>query len=360
MIEIDDIINQVLENCDITDAHHAGLYSVCGLALRLRDLYKWEKGLDPWVEKDSSEIIEWIGDKEEKWEKLAEKRLNDITILGIKYDPFDSKAINDVLESQDLFYGGGYAGSLKPTFFLATIEDKKEINGYTVFILGQELARDLLTLPAIAQDNCILIRQESAKLFFWDKILYIKKSGRYALSFALENYGLKEQNPKELQRSLTRIVEAETGTYIYHEIGEIQDTIFDRDLWREIIATFPHSPIELLARTIKDLLADTNEYGTLRYIMREHKIASLAFYVAFLDGLLKELFPEIIDAFREFIQKRNWRIIEQAVAAGYNTASHYAEEISSIYRRGRQKNDNKWAEKEITKCLLEPIGVTGK
>ena len=36
---------QVLRNCHISYARHAGLYSICGLALRLRDLYKWEMGL---------------------------------------------------------------------------------------------------------------------------------------------------------------------------------------------------------------------------------------------------------------------------------------------------------------------------
>ncbi|OEU63388.1 MAG: hypothetical protein BBJ57_13950 [Desulfobacterales bacterium PC51MH44] len=360
MLELDALVNQVLNNCDIVDAQHAGLFSVCGLALRLRDLYKWEKGLEPWIERESSEILEWIGDKEQKWDKLAEKQLADITILRNKYDPFDARGINSVLESYGLFYGGGYAQSLKPTFFLATIEDKKEINGCTVYLLSRELARDLLTIPALTQDNCILIRQESAKLFLWDQIFYIKKSGRYALRFALEKYGLKDQNPKEIQRSLARIVAAETETYIYHELGELKDTTFDRDLWREIIATFPHTPVELLVRTVKDLLADTNHYGTLRFITKERKTASLAFYVAFLDGLIKEMFPEIIETFKEFTHTRNWHIIEQAVSVGYNTAKHYAEVISSIYQNGKQKNNMKWAENEIAKHLLEPLGLAQK
>ena len=65
VLELDAIISQVLRNCSISDSRHAGLYSVCGLALRLRDLYKWEKRLDPWVEEDSSKILEWIGEKGE-------------------------------------------------------------------------------------------------------------------------------------------------------------------------------------------------------------------------------------------------------------------------------------------------------
>lgn len=359
MLNIEAIVDQILTNCDITDSHHAGLFSICGLALRLRDLYKWEKESDPWIEKDSSEMLQWIEDKEKKWDTLAEKQFTDITISGNTYDPFDTIGINSVLEPHGLLYGGGYARSLKPTFFLATIETKRQLDGHTVYILGRELARDLLTLPALSQDNCILIRQEPAKLFLWDNIFYIKKSGRPALRFALENFGIKESNYLALQRNLDRIAKTELETYIYHELGELKDSIFDRFIWREIVASFPHTPIELLVRAIKDLLADTNEFGTLSYIVRERKSASLAFYVAFLDGLIKELFPEIIQAFREFIPSKNWQTITQAVTCGHNTAKHHAETISRIYRDGKQKNNMKWAEDEIVKRFLEPLGIKG-
>jgi len=358
IFKIEDVADQVLENCDIADSQHAGLYSICGLALRLRDLYKWEKRLDPWIEKDSAEVLEWIGEKEQTWETLTEKDFSPIRILDNTYDPFDTRGINAVLEPYDFLYGGGFARSLKPTFFLAAIKDKKEINGYPVYILGREFARDLLTLPALLQDNCVLVRQETAKLFFWDQMFYIKKSGRKALKFALKNYGLEEQNPEALHRNLERIVASETDTYIYHELGELQDTVFDSDLWRDLIAAFPHTVIELFARTVKDLLADTNEYGTLRHITKARKAASLAFYVAFLEGLTKEMFPEIIEAFREFTNTNDWGVVEQAVADGYKTAGYYAKEISAIFRKGKQQYDKKWIENEMAVRLLGPLGVT--
>jgi len=352
MFQIDDITDQVLKNCDIADSQHAGLYSICGLALRLRDLFKWENRLDPWIEKDAAEVLKWIGDKEETWEKLIGKAFNDITLLGYQFDPFDVKGINAILEPRGYIYGGGYARSLKPSFFLAEIEKKKTINGFGVFVLGRELARDLLTIPALSYDNCVYIRQESARLFLWDQIFYINKSGRYALGFGLENYGLKEQPPERLHLSLSKIAADETDKYIYHELGEIQDTVFDREAWREIIATFPHTPIELLVRTIKDLLADTNEYGTLRHIIQKQKTASLSFYVAFLESFTKKLFPQIIEAFNEFTRTRNWELIEHAVTMGYNTAKSRAEAIIDIYRTGKQKNDMKWVENEIIAQFL--------
>jgi hypothetical protein len=308
--------------------------------------------LDPWIENDPSEVLKWIGEKEETWEKLLEKNFSDVILLGHRFDPFDVRGINAILEPHGYIYGGGYARSLKPSFFLAAIEDKKEINGITIYVLGEELARDLLTIPALSQDNCIYVRKESARLYLWDQIFYINKSGRFALRFGLDDCGLKEQTPENLHRHLSRIAANETDTYIYHELGEMKDTAFDRKTWQELIATFPQTPIELLTRTVKDLLADTSEYGTLAHIIEERKTSSLAFYVAFLESFTKTLFPQIIEAFKDFTQTRDWEVIEQAVDEGYQTAKSRAESMVGIYRIGKQKNDMKWVENEITKQFL--------
>ncbi len=349
MFQIEDIADQVLENCNIADSRHAGLYSICGLALRLRDLYKWEHKLDPWIEKDPSEVLKWIGEKEEAWEKLAEKEFKDIRLRGHRFDPFDVKGINEILEPYGFIYGGGYAQSLKPSFFLAELENKKEINDISVYILGRELARDLLTIPALSQNNSIYIRKESARLFLWDQIFYVKKSGRFALKFGLENYGLNDETPEDLHRNMYRIAADESSTYIYHELGEIRDVVFGRETWQEIIAAFPHTPIELLTRTLKDLLADTGQYGTLPHIVSERKTASLAFYVAFLEGFTKILFPQIIEAFQYFTQNRDWKLIENAVAEGYQTAKSHTEAITAIYQIGKEKKDMEWVKNEIAK-----------
>ncbi|MBW1814288.1 MAG: hypothetical protein JRJ39_11645, partial [Deltaproteobacteria bacterium] len=82
MDELNDITEQILYNCDITDAKYAGFYSICNLALRLRDLFKWENKLDPWIEKNPAEVLEWIGNKEKRWEELADKDYININIQG--------------------------------------------------------------------------------------------------------------------------------------------------------------------------------------------------------------------------------------------------------------------------------------
>jgi hypothetical protein len=352
MFDTDDIAQQVLHNCDISDASNAGLYSICGLALRLRDLYKWEKGLPPWEERDSFEVLEWIEAKENQWDQCIDNKFSDLILDGETFDPFDTSGINAVLEPHHFFYGAGYARSLKPTFFLATIEDKSKLNGTPVYTLGRELARDLLTIPALSQDDFVVLRQDSARLYLWDSIFYIKKSSRPALRFALESCGIKNHQPEALKSRLAGILAAQKETYIYHEIGEIHDKVFERGLWREIIAAFPLSPVEYLARAVKDLLADTNGYGTLQHIVAQRNTAALAFYVAFLDGLHKEFFPELPAAFQHFIQTKDWNRIDQAVSSGYRTAAENARIIMDLYRQGLDKGDLKGAEIQIQKQLL--------
>ena len=349
---VSDVARQVLDNCTISDAGHAGTFSICGLALRLRDLYKWEKGLRAWEEGDSSAVLEWIEAKENRWETQRENGYRELIVGEKTFDPFDTTGINSILEPHNILYGAGYARSLKPTFFLAEITEKSTVSGFSVYTLGRELARDLLTIPALAQSGCVLLRQESAKLFVWDSMIYIKKSARPALQFALACCGIQDQNPRTLKSCLPTILAAVKDSYIYHEIGELHDTAFDRDIWREVIAAFPFSPAEYLARAVKDLLADTGGHGTLRHIIRNRKTASLAFYAAFLDGLQKELFPEFGPAFQRFRQTEDWEIIDLAVAAGYHTAQRHAALITELYVKGKRKNDLRGAEAEIQKRLL--------
>jgi len=357
VLDLDALSRQVLENCAISDARFAGHYSVCGLALRLRDLYKWEKGLEPWVEEDPPVLLEWIGSKQEEWEALMERDFAPLNVSGVSYDPFDVTGINGVLEGEGLFYGAGYVHSLKPSFFLGLIEEIREVDGYPVYILGREFARDLVTVPALSQEDRVLVRTEAAHLFLWNQIFFIRKSGRDALAAAMKACGLEKEGLRDARTTVTALAAADIESYIYHELGEIRDTAFDRHLWRDLIAAFPHTPVELLARTVKDMLADTNEYGRLRYIAREEKTVSLALYVAFLDGLRKELFPELKEAFRDFVNTGNWRVVEEARVRGYDTARRHAEVIARLYRQGAERHDMAWAQKQMEEQLLVPLGI---
>jgi hypothetical protein len=74
--------------------------------------------------------------------------------------------------------------------------------------------------------------------------------------------------------------------------------------------------------------------------------------VAFYDGMVKELFPQITRAFGQFTESQQWPLIAQAVAEGYAVAKQHADLMSQIFLEGKRKNDLAWAADEIERQLL--------
>ncbi len=349
------LARQVRRNCSISDAQYAGLYSVCGLAMRLRDLYKWEHSLPPYEEHEASRVLNWIGQKEKLWEELQTAEFIDLKINGNSIDPFDTKTINQMIESDGLYYSAGYAHSLKPSFVLATIETQRTIHGHPVVGLGVELARDLLTLPALTQDNTIVVRNSAIGLYVWDQMLYLNQSGRPFFNYALSVCGLADEAPDTLRHNLPQVVEAQEETFLYHEIGELTDTCFDGAIWRDIVAALPHTPTELLVRTVKDMLADTGEEGTLPQIVRSRRQAGLGFYAAFLDGLGKKMFPEIRKGVARFIQDGDWQAITTMIHSVHGKAEGMARTISAVFEEGTRYHNPAWINEELNRRYIEPL-----
>lgn len=351
MSDLDELIRHIRRNCDISDAHHGGVFSVCGLALRLRDLFKWERGLAPWEEGDPAEVLDWIGVREEYWETLTDCDYAALCMNGRSWEPFDTAGVNSVLSALGLYYGAGYARGLKPTFFLATVEDRREIEGCSVLILGHEMARDLLTLPALSQGRTILLRRESAYRFLWDQISYVAPSARRALHAAMHACNITDYRPSALRHDLHKLLEVQEAIHLHHELGEIHETEFRRDLWQEIIAAFSLTRVELLTRHVKDLLADTNALGTLRWILRTRSVAGLALYVALADRVTQALFPELKACLAGVLRKGDWAAVSQSVDAGHGAAKRHAAAITEMFCDGKRRNDLAGVEARIERHL---------
>ncbi len=353
-MDIEHLTSQIQRNCDISDAHHAGIYSVCGLAMRLRDLYKWDRRLPPWEEHGADLVLDWIGAREDLWESLSADDYRQISIDNRKFDPFDTAGINHVLVRHNLFYGAGYAHSLKPTYFLAVIDDRQTIGGRTVWYLGRELARDLLTLPAFSQDDQVVLRAEAAGMYLWDQMAYISNAGRPALSFALAACcNLPDTDLKGVRKHLKMISTVLQSMYVRHELGELNDQVFDRQTWRQMLADFPHTAVELLARTLKDLLADTDSDGTLHYLVARRAKAGIGFYAAFSGGLVPLLFGDLKTGFDRFMLRQDWHDLEETVFAVRRQVVDYSQEIIAIYNEGCRAQDLPGAQKAIEETLYQ-------
>lgn len=353
-------IAAVRRNCDMADADAAAIFSVCGMALRLRDLNKWEKGLAPWQENQAQDLIDWIDGKEQVWESFEKRAFYPLPLDGKEYDPFDTVGINTILDPLGWFYGAGLAHSLKPTFFLARIIGREVIRQTPVITLGRERLRDLLTIPALNQDGAVILRQDAARLFLWDQMAYIKPSGKRFLRFSLRQCGLPDDSPQSRQDHFDSILQRQIPTYIHHEIGEIKEGFFDHQTFRQLVSQYPHTTVELLARTLRDLLADTGEAGPLAAMIQARDTAALGFYAAFQDGLFRPLFPELRPAVEKFIaqkhrNKETWNGIEQTRQTGFNRARQIAGKLMALFEAGQRSGDYDRAEKEINDQLVGPL-----
>jgi hypothetical protein len=329
------------------------------MVLKLRNLYKWENGLEPWQEAEPAELLDWIEAKENYWETIAKEPYRHLDINGCTYLPDDSAGINANFSDKQMVYGAGYGRSMKAVFFLAEKVEQRTVAGFPVFILGKERAKEMASPFAMAQDGVIFIRKESLRFFLWDYIQELRSSCRSSFRHALQLYGLLQDgqlDQQKLKDSLDNIVDAELDLFIYHEVGELLQTTFDSSTLQKIVSRFPGSVYELVSRSIKDILADTHSGGLLAHLIREKLETSLSFYVGFLDGLRKELCPEIIDALQQFCDDRDWQGIEQARIICRENTLQYAEKIKTISQMiGHASDDH--VRDLFNRQILLPLGL---
>lgn len=353
------IIKDIQHNCNISDARDHGIYTMCTMVLKLRNLYKWEKGLEPWQEAEPVELLDWIEAKENYWETIAKEPYRHLDINGCVYLPDDSTGINANFSEKQMVYGAGYGRSMKAVFFLAEKIEQRTAAGFPVFILGKERAKEMASPFAMAQDGVIFIKKESLRFFLWDYIQELRSSCRSSFRHALQLYGLLEDGQLHQQKfkdTLDDIVDAELNLFIYHEVGELLQTTFDSSVLQKIVSRFPGSAYELVSRSIKDILADTHPGGLLAHLIREKLETSLSFYVGFLDGLRKELCPEIIEALQQFYIDRDWQQIEKARIICRENTLQYAEKIKTISQTIDHASDDH-ARDLFNRQILLPLGL---
>ncbi|NWF99198.1 MAG: hypothetical protein HXY52_09760 [Nitrospirae bacterium] len=334
MINVEKILSQIKHNCNISDARFWGTYSLCGLLLRLRELYRIENGLLPWEKPLTEDVGRWINEREELWRKLQNSDLTDIKINGDNFNAFDERKINNILNPSGLLYGAGYGLYMKPVFFIAEIISHEKTDGYDIYIAGREYARDLSDYPAMLQNKTIISRFDMARLLIWNKFEEMRcKNIPCRLSYAFGQYGLNREQDitKETYENINQIALSEAKGYIYHELGEAYEGKILGEEWKQFLLSLPHSSAEVFVRSVKDVLSDTSEKGMLKHIIENEKSGSLGFYNVFLSGFRKIIFPEMAEAFEKFRENKNWDIIEKARKTGYEKTSMYSRKLLDIY-----------------------------
>jgi hypothetical protein len=355
------LLQTITYNCDISDARDNGIYSICTLVLKLRNLYKWEHGMEPWEEPDSPVLLDWIAAKEEYWATIHAEPFSPISIDGEEVDPFLLPPVNRCLSPDNQVYGAGYGKSMKAVFFVAEVLENLQVDGFPILILGKEKARELSSPFAMLQDGVIYIRKDPLRFFFWDQIQEINPSCRVAMQQALAGYGLiKDGGSLDRERLITTfddIVEDQLDIFIYHEVGEGQENLLDSKVLRKIIGAYPATALELLSRSVKDILADTHPKGLLSHIVTMEKKSSLGFYISFMDGMRKLLCPELTEAGKSFWRNGDWSLLQRAMKTCRENNEALAVKLQHLSQRldrgDSPENLRQWAETNI----LVPLGL---
>jgi len=336
MIDIGFIREQVKGNCNISDSRAWGYYSICGLLMRMRELYRHEHGIGHW-ESIGNEALEWVSERENLWCEIVDREFARIMIEGHEYDPFDVDGVNSILNPEGYVYGAGYGLFSKPTFFLARLEDRRTLDGFTIYYAGEEIARDISASPAMVQGKNIYIRYQPLRSILWDRFIQLKgRQFKGALGEAFASYGIdgSEDPSEELFRKVEHVSIGIGDILMRHELGEaVEDD--DHEEWSEILSGNADKFIELYIRGIRDFLADTSEAGPLRWIIETRNRSLFSFYIVMLDGIRKELFPDILGAYQQFIDDGRWDPVEQVRRDGYKRAREIMSAVSGTWRIDR-------------------------
>ena len=324
-------------NCDVSDAKYWGFFSICGLLLRYRDLYRSENNLKSWTNIRREDIAAWIDQKETRWPELEQKEFRDLTVNGKAFDPFDAAGINRALGPQGLVYGAGYGMYMKPTFFLAELRSTKEVSGLVVHTSGTEYVRDLFTASAMLQGNTVFLRREPLSILLQYKFSEMNAKGHTVIEDAFSHYGFPHRQLMDttLEQRLEGLADRYSGIVLCHEIAEFKEAL---PLWNDILAAAGDRMNEHYLRAVKDLIADTSDHGPLKRIVETRDRGALSLSVALLEGFQRALFPELRDAYAEFLRNKDWDAIEKAREAGYARFVSERERIVRIYQSSAKED----------------------
>ncbi|WP_153307048.1 Sfum_1244 family protein [Desulfonatronum thioautotrophicum] len=351
---------QVQRNCAISDANFSGAFSLCGLLLRMRELYKWETGLAPWEEPEHGLILEWVEQREELWQELEGQECETLHLDGDELDPFELDQINDRLSSRNLLYGAGYVLGMKPSFLLAEPVEFQVIAGLRVYTVERELCRDIFATPVMRQGQRIIARRQAMATLLWDVVQEQRPSVRPALDFALSGYGLDTQGllgrPGERGQAYLHMVAEELRLWVHHEIGEAVEDAFPGDVWHQMVANTCQTLAEVFIRAVKDLLADTHPQGLLSRMAEEDRKPSLGLYLAMMRPLSKMLFPGIFTVFPDFVRNGSWVGVDQARRQAYASGRELAAQLVAIHQTADPFDHPRTVERIIQE-VIRPLGI---
>lgn len=326
------IVEAVQTNCYINDARHAQDMTMCTYLLEMRQFFRWEHSL-PYSEKlPKDDLGSWLTEREALWEGLEEQGYRPVPVASGPQDPFEADMINADLVPAGFVYGGGVGRFHRPHFFLAKLFSHEQRHGFTVLTADCEYARDLIAPPAAMLNRTIYLRREAVQDFLWSKVEeWGWKRQDNALGRALAFYDF-ESDP---DGALERMTDVEGEAMILHELGEgLAGDMLGEAQWQEILAGCTRHKPEIVARAVRDNLADC--LMTLPTLLERDLDSSIHFYFGNFSGMRSKLFPLAYKSYREGVEHGDWRMLRDAVNQGREHWEQVARKILQLDRADPQ------------------------
>ena len=305
------LLSAVQRNCDISDARHAGDYGLCSFLLKLREYYRWENELPFGRTLPRDDLGDWMTLREQLWDGIEADDFAPLPMSRSECDPFDADAANRELLPQGYVYSAGYGRMQKPVFFLGRLLRVEARAGFTVLVSSCEYARELAAPPAMTLGRTILLRQESVRRYLWEKIEEWQwRKQDNAMARALESYRYTPGSEAALQR----MADNEIETMVLHEVGEAMAGEMLGEAWPEMVASIARDRSEPVVRAVRDLLADC--LSTLPGLLERANLPALHFYFATFDAPRRQLFPQLVPAYEDFLEHGTPDRLWQAVRDG--------------------------------------------
>jgi hypothetical protein len=288
----------VQRNCHLADAEHARDYSLCIYLLKMREYYRWEKGLALTQTISREDVGDWVMNREEFWDGMQEQEFQPIPVGTEHFDPFDEAGINDAIEADGLVYSSGFGRFGQAHFFLAKLESVRRFDGLTVYVSASEYARDLTAPPAMALGKRIFVRRESLRRSLWEMVDESRWSKTTkAITRALACYG--GDGNGDVEQAIERMTDGAIDTLTWHETGEVAAGEDLDPRWSEMLVAVTGIKTELCIRAVRDHLADC--LVTLPALLERGDTGLIHLYFANLQGMRKELFPRLSAAYDRWL-----------------------------------------------------------
>lgn len=306
-----ELTDAVQRNCDISDARYAGDYGMCTFLLKMREYFRWEHELPLTRALPRTGIGDWLSAREERWRAIEAEEFGPLPLACGAMDALGADAVNRELLPQGLVYGSGYGRFQKPVFFLGALLRVEEREGCRVIVSSCEYARELAAPPAMLQGNTVYVRLESVRRYLWERIeewQWRKAGGGMARVLAAYDF------VADPETALARMAANESESMILHELGEARAGKLLGARWQEMIARVARTPAEIEARALRDLLADC--LSTLPALVAQRNLPALHFHFATFDAPRRELFPQALAAYEDFLESGSLAPIARAAGEG--------------------------------------------